>query len=327
MQQTIQPGDQMWVNIAELIHSQAPDLKGNVLPADLASGTYDVQQTNSDPGSLSLGSLAVDQTWGYQITPPTAICCSDEDASWDPDNFDLFLTETGQASIDAVNSCTGTLFDLSPSVFTWASDNTSVAIVTEQQVEAVGVGTTTGTATGDISEGVGGYCALRPVQLNTGISVGPQVPTSLKVLPDTKAISLTYVPPCNDSLFGIAAAIHYQVLDQNGAPISASTMEPQEEELNLVFDKVSQGNPMPDWGDIGPSSYPGTSQFTDANGQFWDAPHGSCATSAYTLTEQQPISVLQNGTRYTVRTNNWSESSSSAGHGTKTNGVDITVSR
>ena|GEM_PF-3364270 len=175
MQQTIPPGDQMWVNLASLIRDRVPDRKGNVLPADLASGTYDVQQIDSAGRSLSLPGLAVDQTWGYQIAPPYPICCSDEDPSWDPDTFDLFVTEVGQASLEAVNSCSGTLFDLSPSIFTWASDNTSVAIVSQQKVEAVGVGTTTGTATGDISEGVGGYCALRPVQLNTSITVPPQI--------------------------------------------------------------------------------------------------------------------------------------------------------
>jgi hypothetical protein len=36
MQQTIQPGDQMWVNVASLIRDRVPDRKGNPLPADLA---------------------------------------------------------------------------------------------------------------------------------------------------------------------------------------------------------------------------------------------------------------------------------------------------
>jgi hypothetical protein len=171
MQQTIQPGDQMWVNLASLIRDRVPDRQGTVLPADLTSSTYDVQQIGPAAHSLLLGSLAVDQTWGYQIAPPYPICCSDQDPSWVPNTFNLYPTEIGQGSIDAVDSCNGTLFDISSSFFTWASDNTSVAIVTKQQVEAVGVGTTTGTAGGDITEGVGGYCALRPAQENVPIKV------------------------------------------------------------------------------------------------------------------------------------------------------------
>src|ERR1700685_3685413 len=159
MQQTIPPGDQMWGNLASLIRDRVPDRKGNVLPADLTFGTYDVQQINSAPRSLALAGLAVDQTWGYRIAPPDGICCSAQAPGWDQDLFHLYPTEIGQGSIDAVDSCNGTLFDISSSFFTWASDNTSVAIVTKQQVEAVGVGTTTGSAGGDITEGVGGYCA------------------------------------------------------------------------------------------------------------------------------------------------------------------------
>jgi hypothetical protein len=39
MQRTIQPGAQMWVNFADLVHNRTPDRQGNLLPADLASAT------------------------------------------------------------------------------------------------------------------------------------------------------------------------------------------------------------------------------------------------------------------------------------------------
>jgi len=54
MQQTIPPSDQMWINLASLISDRVPDRKGNLLPADLTSGTYDVQQISSAVPSLSL---------------------------------------------------------------------------------------------------------------------------------------------------------------------------------------------------------------------------------------------------------------------------------
>jgi hypothetical protein len=230
MQQTIAPGDQMWVNLASLIRDRVPDRKGNLLPADLASGTYDVQQINSDPRGLSLGSLAVDQTWGYQIAPPYGICCSDEDPSWDPDGFDLFLTEPGQASLEAVDSCNGTVLDLSPSIFTWASDNTSVAIVTEQHVEAVGVGTTTGTATGDISVGVGGYCPLRTVQLNVPITVQP--PQIISIVPSTGQAGGSSQVAVSGSGFGPGSAIN---ISPAGIQVSAVTVSTDGTLINAVF--------------------------------------------------------------------------------------------
>jgi hypothetical protein len=188
-----------------------------------------VQQINSAPRSLSIGSLAVDQTWGYQITPPYGICCSDEDPSWDPDNFDLLLTETGQASLDAVNSCNGTVFDLSPSIFTWASDNTSVAIVTEQHVEAVGVGTTTGTATGDISVGVGGYCPLRTVQLNTHITVN--APTITGISPGSGTSGTNVAVTISGTNFGPNAA----ALSISGVPGTVSTVNSAGTQITATF--------------------------------------------------------------------------------------------
>jgi hypothetical protein len=164
MQQSIQPGDQMWVNLASLIRDRVPDRKGNLLPADLTSGTYDVQQINSaGPRGLSLGSLAVDQTWGYQIAPPYDTCCTYGSMGWVPDSIVLDPEGIAVTDIDATDSCTnGSVTNLSSDFGIWSSGNTSVAVVTKQKVQAVGVGTTTGTAQGGVFEGVGGYCAFVP---------------------------------------------------------------------------------------------------------------------------------------------------------------------
>ena len=175
MDQTIQPGDQMWVSLTTLIRDRVPDRKGNVLPADLASGTYDVQQIDSVPRSLALGSMAIDQTWGYQVAPPYANCCSDEGAGWNPDSFDLVLDGTEFGNIDATDSCTDQEENIDPNFNEWLSGDTAVANVTKGKVQAVGMGTTTGTADGRIFVGAGGYCAYEPVQLNTSIAVGQVV--------------------------------------------------------------------------------------------------------------------------------------------------------
>ncbi len=105
-------------------------------------------------------------------------------------------------------------------------------------------------------------------------------------------------------------------------------MEPQEEVTNTVFNGVPQGNPVPNWSDVGPSKISGTSQFTDANGTFLDVPYGICAGIPFTYSFTQDISILVGGqNRYTVRTNQVKVSSSSSGHGSISNGSDIQQSR
>jgi hypothetical protein len=49
-------------------------------------------------------------------------------------------------------------------------------------------------------------------------------------------------------------------------------MEPQEEILNEVINGTPIGNPEPTWVDIWNANYPGSTQFTNAGGQFLDAP-------------------------------------------------------
>lgn len=39
--QTLQPDEQMWMDVGKLIREHIPDKNGNVLPADLTSGSYD----------------------------------------------------------------------------------------------------------------------------------------------------------------------------------------------------------------------------------------------------------------------------------------------
>jgi len=46
MQQTIQPGHQMWVNLSQLVRQRIPDRTGNALPVDVSS---DLLQQQSVP--------------------------------------------------------------------------------------------------------------------------------------------------------------------------------------------------------------------------------------------------------------------------------------
>jgi hypothetical protein len=66
---------------------------------------------------------------------------------------------------------------------------------------------------------------------------------------------------------------------------------------------------------------------TASNGTYHDAPVGACASQTLNYPETQAISMIVGSTKYAVRTNNFTITSSSSGHGTITNGVDINVTR
>ncbi len=151
-----------------------------------------------------------------------------------------------------------------------------------------------------------------------------QLPTSLSVVPGSMS---TLSCDSSSQNYGIKITVQYQVLDQNGDPILSAGMEPQEELLNDIINGMHF--PDVDWRAIGPSGVScSTSQFTDTNGKFCDAPLGTCGTVAFTQTETQLIRIVPlNQNLYTVRTNNGSLSSSASGAGSISNGSDIVRSR
>jgi hypothetical protein len=326
MQQTIQPGDQMWVNLAQLVRQRIPDRKGNTLPVDVSSVTYDLRDLTQRSHSLTMGELAVGGTWGFQaVQPACPECCGQDVLGFSPDPVDLATGNTDTVAIDGVEACNGDPEVLTAEFSDWSSGNSSIASVSYAKVKGLAAGSTTGYANGLVQ--VPGACACNLVPAQTYVPITVQVPAALSVL-SSPVISMNWgLGGCVGAPYGIFIAIHYQVLDQTGAPMANSNLEPQEEILNYSINGSDPFNPDPNWVDIGPTAYPGTSQYTDTNGQFYDAPFGICTSSTFAETFTQPISILMNGTNYTVRANNWKTTSTAPGHGSTTNGSDISQSR
>jgi hypothetical protein len=157
-----------------------------------------------------------------------------------------------------------------------------------------------------------------PYTASDSATIQVLVPAALVVLPDSKVIPTSWIGTCTDQAWGIALAIHYQVVDVAGIGIPSVSMEPQE---------LAPGIGLKDWSDVGPSKYPGTSPVTDPNGQFLDAPNGFCNNNGpFKRTDTQYMRILLHGRVYNIRTNYWTASSSFPGHGSQTNGVDISFS-
>lgn len=155
-----------------------------------------------------------------------------------------------------------------------------------------------------------------------------QVPSGLAVaavttLPTGTSGDYGCTPAMN---FGIKVKVRYQVVDQDGNPISSSHMEPQEEIIDQVINGISS-SPIPDWKDIGPSRISGSSRFTSSGGQYLDAPLGICGSVPFRASADQEVSVLVNGQRYPVRAQHLEISSSAQGQGEVSNALDISRSR
>jgi hypothetical protein len=176
MRQTLQPGGQMWVNFADLIHRRVADRKGNVLPADLTSATYDLQDLSPAPGSLLPSALALDSTSGYQAQPRLATCCGFLNPGWNPDAFDILEDGTDVFDIVAVDSCNETFYDIFDDFTDFSSGNAAIAQVTAGKETGVSPGVTTGYAYGEVWEGIGTNCAMVPVEVEAPITVA--IPTS-----------------------------------------------------------------------------------------------------------------------------------------------------
>ena len=66
LEQTLQPDEQMWIDVGKLIRERVLDKNGNTLPADLTSGSYEIRDlTNKGVGNLYEGKIIYDKTYGH----------------------------------------------------------------------------------------------------------------------------------------------------------------------------------------------------------------------------------------------------------------------
>ncbi len=214
MQQAIQPGDQMWVNVASLIRNRLPDRRGNVLPADASFGTYDLRDLSPGLGSLTPGNLALDGTFGFNIKPPNAICCGTTGQAFDPGTIITLIDNLSPYEIMGTNVCTGDPEDLMPDVSDLASANPAIATVTIAGVTGVSAGTTTASGEVLIEQGVGGYCGFKEVPVQAPVTV--QVPTSIPVV---LTITNQATTGCDPGQAGWTRVVARQLTDQFGNPI------------------------------------------------------------------------------------------------------------
>ena len=292
LQQTIASGGQMWVNLAQLIRNRVPDRKGNVLPVDLQSVTYELRDLTPAGHGLIANAMALDSSFGPQATPGFLRCCGTDDPGWDPDAFTVIIDGLEYGSISGIDQCTGLPVDITPDFTDWWSGNSAVATVSTKQVQGVGAGSTDAYASGEVEAGNGGYCTLVPAQAVAPVTV--QVPTASRITQTlfSYSVNSTNFPTCTGTQAGWYRQVQKIVTDQTGADIVLAGQN--------LSETVTVGTP----NNLGITGTQVGTAVTNGNGNFNDTffvCSSSCPASSGQTNASQTISdVLPSGEILTI---------------------------
>ena len=144
--QTLQPDEQMWIDVGKLIREHFSDKNGSTLPADLTSGSYEVRDLNNKAGaSLFEGKVIYDRTYGH-VTYGCAACCGYTDPIYNWYNpISIFYQGIEDDGVFGWYPCESQYDDISSFFFNnWSSGNTSIVTVDAYGTHTgVSVGSTT----------------------------------------------------------------------------------------------------------------------------------------------------------------------------------------
>jgi len=162
LEQTLQPDEQMWIDVGKLIREQIPDKNGKTLPPDLTSGSYRfLDRTSPGVGSLFEGKVIYDKTFGH-VAYGCSACCGAKSVYLIYDPFYTLMGPGYTNGVDMNDSC-GDTVNVSADFFNWSTANSGVATTTKQGTHTgVSIGSTTSNTSGEITEYGFKYCPQVP---------------------------------------------------------------------------------------------------------------------------------------------------------------------
>src|SRR5208282_1749755 len=134
LEQNLQTGEQMWIDVGQLISQHVPDKNGNVLPAILTSGTYQIRDlANQGRGALFEGKVVFDKTYGHAAYG-CGTCCAHKISSfalfYDP--LGIPLDSVVGQGVQAYDTCLSEYDDVSVDFYAnWSTADTSIATVND----------------------------------------------------------------------------------------------------------------------------------------------------------------------------------------------------
>jgi len=158
VEQRLSPGQQIWLNLGEVLRNQVPDSDGKTIPPDVMFGSYELRDLDHPVlGLLYEGKLIVDKTYGH-ASYGCAHCCGYTTGKMAPTPTNSPPNIDNQDTYQAYNACTSRWDDFDYAFSPWSS-NTAVATFNGALIaHTVAAGTATVRATNTVPYGTTGGC-------------------------------------------------------------------------------------------------------------------------------------------------------------------------
>ena len=195
MEQTLQPDEQMWIDIGKLIREQIPDKHGNTCPVDLVSGSYEFRDlSDKGVGHVFEGKVIYDKTFGHVAYGCGGPCC-DNNPYLTNNPLGIPFQGVSDNGVMSSSNCGGNPFQVDVDFYGgWNTANQGIATVDYYgKHTGVAAGSTTSNTLGKIDQVYGRYsCTLQSRNPSGGDNVASATlsqHTSGTVSSDDAAIS------------------------------------------------------------------------------------------------------------------------------------------
>lgn len=181
--QLLQPDQQMWIDVGQLIRNQIPDKNGNTLPSSLAMGSYEIRELtrHAGGGSLFEGKVVYDKKYG-SVTYGCGSCCAYKTVKFYFVPLGVPLDGFADQGVEVIDTCSGTWVDITSDFDnSWSTANQSVATVDAYGTHA-GVANGTTTTRASAEEQVWyklNDCPILPMTPQGGDNVAPPMISSI----------------------------------------------------------------------------------------------------------------------------------------------------
>ncbi|HEV2224274.1 MAG TPA: hypothetical protein VGR84_14855 [Candidatus Acidoferrales bacterium] len=229
--QLLQPDQQMWIDVGQLIRDQVPDKNGTVLPASLTVGSYEIRELTRHVGAPSLfeGKIVYDKKYG-NVTYGCGSCCAYKTAKFYFDPLGVPLNGFADQGVEVIDTCSGTWVDITSDFDnTWSTANQSVATVDAYGTHG-GVATGTTTTRASTEEQVWyklNDCPILPMTPQGGDNVNVAPTVTFSSLPgvaigQTANITATVMPSNNSTPISLTITSSASIVSPTGTFTSST---------------------------------------------------------------------------------------------------------
>jgi hypothetical protein len=172
VEKLLAPGQQIWLNLAEVLRNQVPDSDGKTIPADTMFGSYELRDLDHPVlGLLYEGKLVIDKTYGHAAYG-CAHCCGYSKGQVSPTPFSGPPGIDNMDTFQALSVCNSQWEDFDFAT-NWKSSNLPVATLASAKLHTVAPGGATGSAkeTLPFQANIISGCPNAPIPGNQGVTV------------------------------------------------------------------------------------------------------------------------------------------------------------